>query len=441
MRIPALSHGLVAAIAISLSTALPGTAAEGLLLTGATVHTVSGETISPGQVLIANGKILAVGKTVSGTPSETIDLKGHHLYPGLINLNTVLGLTEIEAVRATLDLAESGEFTPDVESWIAVNPDSELIPVARANGIAYFQPVPRGGTVAGQSGLVGVEGWTTEQRTLKKRVALDLVWPGMTLDTSVRERPRSGAKAKSLEEQAKERRAKLVSINDFFLEAAAYAKARKAAQNDPGIPFKKVPAWEAMVPYVEGDLPVMIHANELRQIEAAVAWAATNHLRVILAGGRDAWMVASLLASNQVPVVFDQTFSLPVRDTENYDVHFKAPELLRKGGVTVAFSMGFDLFDAPLVRNLPYAAAQAVAFGLPEDEAIKGLTLYPARMVGVADRLGSIEPGKEATLIACDGNLLDIRSNVKRLWFEGREVKLESRHTRLYEKYRSRPKS
>jgi imidazolonepropionase-like amidohydrolase len=195
-----------------------------------------------------------------------------------------------------------------------------------------------------------------------------------------------------------------------------------------------------MLPYVRGELPITVHADEIRQIRAAVHWAATNHHKIILAGGRDAWMAADLLATNKVPVVYEHTYTLPARDTESYDVHFRAPALLQRAGVQVSFSLGSDSFDAALIKNLPYSAAQAVAFGLPEAEALKGLTLYPAQLAGVADRFGSLEPGKDATLFASDGDILDIRSHVTRMWVGGQEVSLESRHTRLYEKYKNRPR-
>jgi len=425
--------GLLSIFSLLTTTAL----AQSILLSGATVHTVSGKTLSPGQVLIRDGKIAAVGKIVSPDGAETIDLKGQHLYPGMIALNTVLGLTEISGVRSTQDTTESGDYTPDVESWIAVNPDSELIPVARANGIAYFEAVPQGGVVSGQSGLVTVDGWTTEQRTFKKPLALHLFWPGMDLNLAPRER--RAEKAKSVDEQAKERRAKIRATADFFQEARAYAKAKDAAAKGSAPAPKPIPAWEAMLPYTRGELPIMVHADEIRQIKSAVQWAGTNHYKIIIAGGRDAWMAAELLATNKIPVIYGQTFTLPARDTESYDVHFTAPEILRKAGVMFAFSLGSISFDASLVRNLPYSAAQAVAFGLPEAESLKGVTLYPAQIAGVADRIGSIEVGKEATLFAADGNILDIRTNVKRTWVAGKEVSLASRHTRLYNKYKNRP--
>jgi imidazolonepropionase-like amidohydrolase len=419
--------------------------AQTLRLVGATVHTITGDTLTPGQVLIRDGKIAAVGATVPEAGATTIELTGQHLYPGLICLNSLVGLTEISAIRATLDATEVGEFTPDVESWISISPDSELIPVSRANGIAYFEPVPQGAIVSGQSGLVAVEGWTSEQRTVEKPVALHVFWPRQELDTTSRERrpgpPRGQERPKSLDEQAKERRLKVRALADFFDEAAAYAKAKAAAAAGGTTAPDIVPAWEAMLPFVRGDRPITIHADEIRQLKSALDWAGTNHYKIIVAGGRDAWMLAPALALKKISVIYDHVFTLPGRDIDSYDVQFKAPKVLRDAGVQVAFSAGADAMSAPSARNLPYFAAQAVAFGLPADEALKGITLYPAQIIGVADRLGSLEPGKEATLFASDGDILDIRSNVKRFWISGKEISLDSRHTRFYDKYKNRPRA
>ncbi len=414
--------------------------AESLLLTGATVHTVSGPSYSPGFVLIEGRTIRAVGAGSDAGPSglraRRVDLEGLHLYPGMIALNTTLGLTEIGAVRATHDHTEVGEgYNPDVRSWLAVNPDSELLPVARANGISHFEPAPRGGVVAGLSGLLALDGWTSEQMLTRAPVALHVYWPSMQLDTTPKERAPDPGKWKSLQQQDKERREKLRALEEFFAEARAYALLRS---NEPTARFPKTPAWEAMLPVVRGEVPVVVHADEPAQIRAAVEWARTNALRLILAEGRDAWRVADLLASNRVPVVYNHVFTQPQRDTDPYDVQFRAPDRLRRAGVMVVFSL--TGWRDSLVKNLPYEAAQAVAFGYPADEALRGLTLYPARLVGLADRLGSIEPGKEATFFAADGDILDVRTNVKRMWIAGREVSLENRHTRFYERYRHRPK-
>ena len=426
------------ALAVALCVgAMGGARAESILFTGATVHTVSGETVSDGQVLIKDGKISAVGKTVEGGGAQTIDLKGLHLYPGLIALNTELGLIEIGSVRATHDEREVGEFTPEVQSWQAVNPDSELIPVARANGVAYFEPAPQGASLAGTSGLMALDGWTIEGMTLKRSVALHIYWPAADLDTAPRDRSRNRERWKSLEDQDKERREKIKTLEDFFQEARAYAKAQGAAKDASS--FRKIPAWEAMLPVLRGEVPITVHADDARQIRAAVKWAETNQFKLILAEARDAWKVAGLLASNQIPVIYNHVFTQPSRDADAYDVHYAAPGVLQKAGVKVVF--GLSSYRDSLVKNLPYDAAQAVAFGLPPEEALKGITLYPAQVAGVAERIGSIEAGKDATLVVTDGDILDIRTNVKRMWIAGKEVSLESRHTRLYEKYKSRPKA
>ncbi len=412
--------------------------AETVLLSGATVHTVSGETIPNGRVLLHEGKIKFVldmskpGSFINPADTKQIDLRGQHLYPGMIALNTDLGLTEIGGVRATVDSREVGEYTPDVYSWLAVNPDSELLPVARANGVSHFEAVPFGAVVSGYSGLLALTGWTPEEMVVRKAVALQVFWPSAGLDPTPKEKSRNPAKWKSLEDQDKERKDKLRQLDEFLAEARAYAKA-KAGTND----FQIVPAWEAMLPVVHGEVPVTIHAEDVRQIRAAVAWAKTNGVKLILADGLDAWRVADLLATNNIPVVFSHVYSLPQRATDDYDAQFRAAGVLSKAGVKVAFSGG----GGSLVKNLPYTAAQAVAFGLPADEALKAITLYPAQIAGVAERLGSIEVGKDATLFVSDGDILDIRSNVKRMWIGGKEVSLENRHTRLYEKYRNRPKA
>lgn len=424
-----------------LTQTVPG-AAQSFLLQNGHIHSVSGPTITNGFVLVQDGKISRIGgaemKPELPSGAEAIDLKGGHVYPGLIALDTALGLTEIESVRATRDASEVGEYTPDVQSWAAVNPDSELIPVARAGGIAVFEASPRGSIVAGQSALLAADGWTSEQMLMFAPAALHLFWPSMELNLTPREKARDTSRLRSLDEQSRERRARLKALEDFFHEAKAYAKARQASTNSPA--FNTVPAWEAMLPYVNGERPVVIHADEARQIRSAVNWASTNRIRIIIAGGRDAALAADLLARHEVPVIYETVFVQPVRDTDSYDLQFSTPELLRRAGVKVAFGFGPSGFAATAQRNLPYAAAQAIAFGLPEREALKALTLYPAEFMGATARLGTIEPGKEATLIVCNGSLFDIGSTVRRMWIAGKEVSLESRHTRLYERYRNRPK-
>jgi imidazolonepropionase-like amidohydrolase len=420
----------------------PAARAQSLLLKNATVHPISGPALLAGDVLIENGKVSQIGH-LDVKADQVVDLTGQHLYPGLLALNTSLGLLEIEEVRATRDLEEVGQFVPEVQSWVAVNPDSELLPVARANGVAFFEPTPEGSMVAGQSALMVIDGWTTEDMVFKKPAALHVYWPSMEISSGGRRggggfRRRGGGG--SQEERVKERERKVKELADFFADARAYAQARDAAKTngapDPGLN----PPWEAMLPYARGQQPIIVHADELRQIKSALQWAETNHYKIIIAGGRDAWKVADLLAKQSVPVIYSAIYNLPSSETESYDVHFKAPEILRQAGVKVALSLQGDVAAAALTKNLPYVASQAAADGLPADEALKAITLYPAQILGVDGRLGAIEPGKDATLFSCTGDILDLRANVTHLWMAGHEVSLENRHTRLYDKYRNRPK-
>lgn len=425
----------VALAALLAGAAPPASHAASILLTGATVHTVSGPVVTNGAVLVRDGRIAAVGAEVSEAADARVDLAGLHLFPGLIAPTSILGLQEIDSVRATRDTTEAGDFHPEVAAWVAVNPDSELIPVARANGYTHAQPIPLGGVVSGRSGVIALDGWSVEGVAVKRDAGLHVFWPSFAFDLTPKERAANPASWKSLADQAKDRDRRLRELDQFFSEAEAYGRARQANSNATPV----VPAWEAVQPVLAGTTPVFLHADETRQIRSAVQWAVRRKFKAVLAGGRDAWKLADLLATNRIPVAYEHVFTQPARDEDPYDVHYAAPAVLARAGVEVSFTEGADRFGASNIRNLPYAAAQAMAFGLPVAEAHKGLTLYPARLLGLADRLGSIEPGKEASFFAATGDILDIRAEVRRLWIAGREVSLENRHTRLYRRYRDRP--
>ncbi|MDZ4402718.1 amidohydrolase family protein [Prosthecobacter sp.] len=419
---------LILTLLVALTTT--SASADTLLLRGATVHTVANGTLSTGDVLIRDGKIAQVGEKIEAQADRTVDLKGLHLFPGLISASTDLGLVEVAGVRASVDDRETGEFTPEVESWLAVNPDSEMIPVARANGIIHFAPTPQGKHVTGTSALLATRGWTIEDMLVQRRSAMHLVWPDHALSIP---KPDASPTAKSLDEQARERREKVRGIEQFFADAEAWSK--RPANSAP------VPAWEAMQPVLKGEVPLMIHAQGLREIRAALKWSESHpKLRITLVGGRDAWQLADELAKRKIAVIYSEVFTLPARSSDAYDVQFSAPAVLHKAGVTVAISEGLERASASGQRNLPYIAAQAAAFGLPADAALAAITLVPAQLHGAADRLGSIEAGKDASLFAATGDILDIRSEVKHLWIGGIEQSLETKHTRLAEKYRARPK-
>ena len=410
--------------------------AETILYRAAGIHPADRGAITNGQMLVKDGEIVGIGtKLVTPAVFREIDLGKLQLYPGLIAATTSLGLTEINAVRATQDTSEVGEFTPDVEAWVSVNPDSELIPVARANGFTHALVAPMGGTVTGTSGLIKTDGWGVEDMTVKSSVALHMMWPSLSINTTPKESMRDPDKFKSPQDQAEQRKKKLLDIDRFFDDAEAYANARKQDKA-----FKLIPAWEATLDVISKKQPIVIHANYERQITSAVKWSKKRNYQVIIASGLDAWRVGDLLAKNNIPVVLDTVFQLPQRDTDPHDINFRSAGILHKAGVKIAHSVKMGNWGATEIRNIIYAASRSMAYGLPRDAALKSITLHPAQMLNIDNRLGSLTKGKEASFIATDGDLFDIRTNVKRMWISGKEVSLESRHTRLYEKYKNRPK-
>lgn len=430
-----LAAGLVAGLAVPVAAraAVPVPGApqtEPIAIVGATVHTVSGETIPNGTVLFEGGKLTAVGRTADvPAGAQRIDGSGRHVYPGLIQAQSRLGLVEVQAVRATRDYAEVGDITPNVKSWVAVNPESEVIPVTRSNGILLAHVAPEGGLLRGQSAVMMLDGWTWEEMVLEAPVAVQLVWPAMgTRPTESRFGP-PPASAKTLEE----RRGKaLAALEDAFTEAKAYWRARQAAGAEPGPGFAMDARWEAMVPVFEKQIPLIVSASEIRQIEAAVAFAKRHDVRLVLFGGADAPMALDLLRENGVAVILDGTHRMPGRRHDAYDLPFRAPELLRQAGVPFCLSPAGSFYTE---RNLAYQAGTAVAYGLPHEEAVRAITLYPAQILGVADRVGSLEVGKDATLIVTDGDVLEITTQVEMAFLQGRAVDLSNRQTVLYQKY------
>jgi imidazolonepropionase-like amidohydrolase len=403
---------------------------EPILLTGAVIHTVSGATIEGGKLLFDAGRIQAIAAAdeAIAIPERVIDLAGKHVYPGLIGAHTALGLVEIQAVRATVDVTEPGLVNPNARADLAVNPDSELIPIARANGVLAVLTVPQAGTaslIVGQSAVIQLDGWTAEDMTIKAPVGVHIVWPAMRFPDDL--------PAERKEELEKARDAQLQALKDAFEGARAYRLLQNTAQS-----FDVDLRFEAMLPVIERNLPVFAHVQDLMQIRHALHMAEKYDLRMILVGGADAWRVADLLAEKQVPVIVSNVQRLPRRRWEDYATPFQNPAKLHAAGVRFAIATDGTAFSAAHERNLPYEAAKAAAHGLPRDEALKAVTLYPAQILGVADRLGSLEPGKDATFIVTDGDPLEITTRVERAFVQGRELDLTTRHTTLYEKYRER---
>jgi len=410
---------------VEASDQIPGESpSHPVALVGATIHTVSGADMAAATVLFEHGRITAIGVDLDLPPqTESVDLAGKHIYPGMINAETFLGLMEIGAVRASRDLVEVGDIKPNVRAEVAINADSELIPVARATGVTAALVMPLGGLISGTSALVYLDGWTWEEMVITAPVGLHVSWPSMAINRSSR------AKV-TADEQLEKRDGRIRSLREAFADARAYIRARKAETGE-GIPDHDTDLrWRAMAPVLDKEIPVFVVANEIRQIQAALDWARTEDIRMILLAGRDAWLVAGELAERHVPVIYSVTHAS--RRWDAYDTSYAAPARLYEAGVTFCIA---TTSDPSFERNLPYEAARAVAYGLPRDEALKAVTLYPAQILGVGDRLGSIEVGKDATLVVTDGDLLEITTNVELEFIEGRAVDLTSRHTQLRDKY------
>jgi len=347
----------------------------------------------------------------------------------------VLGLVEVSSVKGSVDISEDGSLNPNARAMVALNADSELIPVTRANGVLTVLSVTTGGVLSGTSVVWNLQGWNWEDMTLVPDVALHVRWPSMVAGANWwDENPKSD------EEQKKEREEKLKGLTDAFANARAYMTAQDAAAAGGPLHEKDV-RWEAMMPALRGEMPVFVHADEYQQIEMALDFAKEQGVRIVIVGGRDAPHLADRLAAENVPVIIDGVLNLPDRSWEPYDEAYTVAARLHEAGVKFCISMGGSGFGVANLRNLPYEAGMASAFGLPKDEALKAVTLYPAQILGIADRLGSIEAGKDANLIVTTGDPIEITSNVVMAWIEGQPVDLGTRHTELYDKYRNRPRT
>jgi imidazolonepropionase-like amidohydrolase len=402
---------LLAAGAVSASDQIPAPPQkQPIALVGGAIHTVSGQVIEKGVILFDKGKIVDMGTAVA-VPSNAlrVDVTGKHVYPALIETNSQIGLVEINSVRGTVDLQETGTINPNVRAETGVNPDSERIPVTRSNGIALAVIRPEGGIIAGMAACIMLDGWTWEAMTLKAPVAMMLSWPG-----------------------AREQRGELERA---FRDSRAYKTAREAARKKAGKQPKTDLRWEAMIPVLDGRVPVWVWVSGARGIEEAVEWADREKVRIVIAGSAEAPRVADLLKRRNIPVIVTPVLRLPNRPEADYDEPFTLPAELYRAGVRFCIGGGSPEGGE---RNLPYHAAMAAAFGLPKDEALCAVTQYAAEITGIGDRAGTLEKGKDATLMVTTGDPLEVVTTVERLYIQGRETDLSDKQKILYRKYREK---
>ena len=414
-----MSRAIAAALTLALASPLsaqvtiPAPPQSGpIALRGATIHTVTNGIIENGTIVFDGGVITAVGADVPiPAGARTVDVTGKHIYPGLIDAYSAVGIDEIGDVGVTDDQNELGDFNPNAQPNIAVNPESRHIGTSRTAGVLVTLTTPSGGLFPGLTSAMNLDGWTWEQMTLEARAALNIDWPS------------SGGDAD--DEEAYDEA--LRTIRDAFARARAYGAARAAGEDIPSDP-----RLEAIVPAIQGEMPVVAWADEVAQIQDAVRWAEEEGVRLVILGGRDAIHVADHLAEQDIPVILTQTMAPPERAWEPYDAAYARAAQLHERGVRIAISGGSS---APYTNRLPWEAGVAVAFGLPEDVALQAVTINAADFMGIADRVGSLEPGKDATLLITTGSPLDYLSEVEQAYIQGREIDMQDIHRFFFEKY------
>jgi imidazolonepropionase-like amidohydrolase len=410
-------------------------------ITHAKIVTLVGLPIEDGTLVIKDGKITAVGSAVEvPAGAQVIDAKGLQVYPGLFDPVTQMGLSEIGAVSSTVDSSETGAYNPDVVAATAVFPSSEHIPVTRAAGITEVLAVPASGgfdsgggrgVIGGQASAFSLAGWTMDDMQIKRSVAMVLNWP--QIETRSFDFTTFSRKDKPYTDAKTEYDKQVIELTEWIDRARHYAQA--AGHGGPS-DFERDVKLEALAPVVRGQLPLLVFADRARDIKNAVEFCDKQKLKMILAGGEEAYKVKDLLRSKDIPVILRPPLALPNEEDDAYDRQMSQPAELAKAGVRFAIGS----FDNSFARRLGQNAATAIAYGLPYEEGLKAVTVYPAQILGLADQVGTIETGKIANVIVTNGDPLELTTDVKYLFIKGQLTSTDNRHKRLYEKYLNRPK-
>lgn len=402
----------------------------------ARIVTVSGPVIENGTIVIREGKIVAVGHTVNiPTGAQQIDAKGLSVYPGMIDASTSLGLVEVgQGAPGTVDLSEVGDLNPNAKAITAVHPHSAHIAITRVDGVTSTVTLPLGGLISGQATIINLVGTTPQEMAVVPHAALVINLPRIAGGGGGFGPPPQ--QIANLPEVLSRIQTQVDRIKEMFRDAEAYGRAHEAYAKDPKLPRPdRNLVLESLAPYARGERPVILRAEREAEIRSALRFAEDLKLKPIILGGNDAAKVVSLLKEKDVSVILTGIFSLPMREDDPYDILYATAAKLYEGGVR--FCISSDDRGAN-VRNLPQYAGMAAAHGLPPAEALKAVTLYPAQIMNVGDRLGSIEVGKMANLVVTDGDLLEVRSQVRRVFIDGRDIPLTSRHTDLYDAFKNR---
>ena len=405
------------------------------VIRNAHIFPVSAPDIANGTIVISGGKITAVGANVTVPNGATvIDATGLSVYPGMMESGGSTGLAEItEGANSTVDNSEVGRLNPNVQAFFGFDPHSAYVGTDRFVGITHLVSSPSGGLISGQSALMNLAGDTPPQMAVVPRVAMVINLPGGGRGG----RGGGGGFGQAAGATPASTSAPLDSIRQMLRDADAYGKTLDAYAKDKTLPRpKRDVVLASLVPAARGEMPVIFPADAAADIREAVSFAEEMKLKPIIMGGRDAWRIADFLKQHNVPVIVNSVLSLPSREDDPYDANYSAPGKLAAAGVRFAIGSGES---NPDIRNLPFVAGMAAAFGLSKEDALKSVTLWPAQIFGVGDRLGSIEVGKMANLVITDGDLLEARTNTKYLFIDGRQVPMGDKQTTLYNEFKDRP--
>lgn len=402
------------------------------LIKNGKIMPIIGDVIEGGDVLIKDGKILEVGKGIIA-PSEAIiiDASGMFVYPGFIDGYSHFGLMEIGAIASTVDFREMGKENPEVKVAWAINPHSVHFGTSRITGTTTALVAPEGGTFPGLSAIIKMDGWTFPEMMVKEVATSFINFPMSPPQTR-------GARLGSQQTSKVDVTAKLVEkIKEYLEEARRYLTLKSLGENDSSItPPEFNPKFEALAPVLNGTLPVIISVEKAKDIELAIKFIKEENLKAIFRSCNQGFKVAEKIKESGIPVIIGSLYRGPTEYEDGYDAAYRNVVELAKAGVLICFSSGYD---PSLGKDLPYHASKAVAFGLPHEDALKALTINPAKIFGLDDRLGSLETGKDADVIICDGDPLDIRTEVKIMLINGKKVDLQNWWKDLYDKWKARP--
>jgi imidazolonepropionase-like amidohydrolase len=392
-----------------------------IVISGGTLHIGNGQVIENGTISIEKGKIKIETSAVTGDV-ERIDATGKHVYPGVIAPNTNLGLVEVASTRSTADFDELGDMNPSIRSIVAYNTDSKVINTVRSNGVLLAQIVPQGGMISGMSTVVQLDAWNWEDAAYALDNGVHMTFPALVnRPTQLRRRGGDSDPVKLGLERIEQARV-------FFREAKAYLQEKTHAASNL--------KFEATRGLFDRSKSLYIHCDLVKEMLVAIDFAKEFNFKLVIAGGADSYMIADILAANQVAVILHEPHALPATDDDAVDQPYKTGAQLQKAGVL--FSICQDTGDGyTQIRNLPFMAGTMSTYGLTKEEALAAITLNPAKILGIADRTGSLENGKDANIVISTGDLLDMKTSVvTHAFIQGRAINLDNKHLQLFNRYK-----